>query len=98
MEKVKAEKGYSRPGGGLRGLFHADRGYIPSRATIRYLAKQRDMEIWLAPIAGTRVLVPFRAQGPTPIGEAVMTASHEFVTRRHPDPRLGQRPQGAVLA
>jgi hypothetical protein len=37
------------------------------------------MEVWLAPIAGTRVLVPFRAQGPTPIGEAVMEAT-QFVT------------------
>jgi hypothetical protein len=37
------------------------------------------MEIWLAPIAGTRVLVPFRAQGPTPIGQAVMEAT-QFVT------------------
>ena len=46
-------------------------GYIPSAATIKYLSELRDMEIWLAPIAGTRVLVPIRAQGPTPIGDAV---------------------------
>jgi hypothetical protein len=53
-------------------------GYIPSRAAIKYLAKQRDMEVWLAPITGTRVLVPFRAQGPTPIGQAILEA-YEFV-------------------
>jgi hypothetical protein len=33
------------------------------------------MELWLAPIAGTRVMVPFRAQGPTPIGLAVLEAT-----------------------
>jgi hypothetical protein len=54
-------------------------GYIPSRAAIKYLAKQRDMEVWLAPITGTRVLVPFRAQGPTAIGQAVLEAL-EFVS------------------
>jgi hypothetical protein len=53
-------------------------GYIPSRAAIRYLARQRDMEVWLAPIAGTRVLVPYRAQGPTPIGLAMLQAV-EFI-------------------
>jgi hypothetical protein len=36
------------------------------------------MEVWLAPIAGTRVLIPYRAQGPTPIGQAVLEAS-EFI-------------------
>jgi hypothetical protein len=36
------------------------------------------MEVWLAPIAGTRVLVPYRAQGPTPIGLAMLQAV-EFI-------------------
>jgi hypothetical protein len=44
------------------------------------------MEVWLAPIAGTRVVVPFRAQGPTPIGEAVMEAT-QFVTQATPTTR-----------
>ena len=44
----------------------------------------RDIEVWLAPIAGTRVLVPFRAQGPTPIGPAVLEAT-QFVSARPAD-------------
>ena len=44
-----------------------------------YLAEQRDLEVWFAPIAGTRVLVPYRAQGPTPVGQAILAAS-EFVS------------------
>jgi hypothetical protein len=58
-------------------------GYIPTRAAIKYLSEQRDMEIWLVPIAGTRVLVPFRAEGPTPIGRAILQAT-EFVTTATP--------------
>ena len=83
MDTVKAEKGYSGPAVVCAVNFKPIGGYIPSRATIRYIAKQRDMEIWLAPVAGTRVLVPFRAQGPTPIGEAVMQAT-QFVSAAAP--------------
>ncbi len=79
MDNVKAEKGYGGPVLVCSVTFKPVAGYIGSRATIRYLSKIRDMEIWLAPIAGTRVLVPFRAQGPTPIGEAVMEAT-QFMT------------------
>lgn len=79
MDNVKADKGYSGPVLVCSVYFKPISGYIGSRATIRYLSRIRDMEIWLAPIAGTRVLVPFRAQGPTPIGEAVMQAT-QFVT------------------
>jgi len=83
METVKAEKGYAGPAVVCSVYFSPISGYIPSRATIRYLAKERDMEVWLAPVAGTRVLVPFRAQGPTPIGEVVMEAT-QFVTAATP--------------
>lgn len=79
MDKVKATKGYAGPVVVCSAYFIPVAGYIPSRAAIKYLAKQRDMEVWLAPIAGTRVLVPFRAQGPTPIGHAVLEA-YEFVS------------------
>jgi hypothetical protein len=79
VEKVKAGKGYAGPVVVCAVYFSPVAGYIPSRSSIKYLSKQRDMEVWLAPIAGTRVLVPYRAQGPTPIGEAVLEA-FEFVS------------------
>jgi hypothetical protein len=79
MDKVKSSKGYTGPVVVCATYFSPVAGYIPSRATIKYLAKLRDMEVWLAPIAGTRVLVPYRVQGPTPIGQAVVEAS-EFVS------------------
>jgi hypothetical protein len=79
MERVKAAKGYSGPVVVCAAYFTPVAGFVPSRAAIRYLAKQREMEVWLAPVAGTRVLVPYRAQGPTPLGQAVVEAA-EFVS------------------
>jgi Protein of unknown function (DUF3108) len=83
MDHVKAEKGYAGPVVVCAVYFLPIAGYIPSRAAIRYVSKLRDMEVWLAPIAGTRVLVPFRAQGPTPIGHVVLEAT-QFVSTRIP--------------
>ena len=58
-------------------------GFIPSRASVKYLTSQRDMEVWLAPIAGTRVMVPYRISIPTPVGVGVMEAT-QFVTSVQP--------------
>ena len=79
METVKAEKGYAGKVLVCAVRFSPIAGYVPERSAIKYIAKQRDIEVWLAPIEGTRVLVPFRAQSPTPIGEAVLKAT-QFVS------------------
>ena len=68
MEQVKAEKGYQGPVVVCAVTFVPLAGYIPSRAVLKYLVEQREMETWLAPIAGTRLLVPFRMSIPTPLG------------------------------
>jgi hypothetical protein len=79
MDHVKAEKGYAGPVVVCSVNFSPIAGFNPSRYAIKYIAELRDMEVWLAPIAGTRVLVPFRAQAPTPVGTAVMEAT-QFVS------------------
>ena len=83
MEQVKADKGYAGPVVVCAVYFTPIAGYVPSRMAIRYIAKQRDIEVWLAPIAGTRVLVPYRAEGPTPIGPVVFEAT-QFVSLATP--------------
>ncbi len=83
MDTVKAERGYSGPVVVCSVYFTPVAGFDPTRTAIRYIAKLREIEVWLAPIAGTRVLVPFRAQGPTPIGEAVLEAD-QFVSTAAP--------------
>jgi hypothetical protein len=88
MEHVRAEKGYSGPVVVCAVYFTPVAGYIPDRAAIRYLAAQRNIEAWFAPIAGTRILVPFRMMIPTPLGMGVLEAT-QFVTQATP-PRVAK--------
>lgn len=79
METVKAEKGYHGPVVVCAVYFTPIAGYVPDRVSIKYVAAQRNMEIWFAPIAGTRVLAPFRITIPTPLGTGMIEAT-EFVS------------------
>lgn len=83
VEEVKALKGYEGPVMVCAVYFTPISGYIPSSAIIRYLTAIRDAEAWVAPIAGTRVLVPFRFSLPTPVGVGVVQAT-QFVTVAKP--------------
>jgi hypothetical protein len=75
-------------------LYRPVAGHRPERPAIKYLIEQRDMEMWLAPIAGTRVLVPFRFSVPTPFGLGVLQATY-FVAQPHPTQALRQSPVSA---
>jgi hypothetical protein len=83
MDTVKAERGYAGPAVVCSVRFVPLGGYVPGRFSIRFLTEQRDMEIWLAPIAGTRVIVPFRFETPTPLGHGVIEAT-QFVSLAQP--------------
>jgi len=83
LDKVKSEKGYQGTVVVCAVYFTPVAGHVPERSTIKYLAEQRDMELWLAPIAGTRLMVPYRASIPTPIGLGVLQAS-QFVSIPRP--------------
>ena len=83
METVKADRGYQGPSVVCAVYFTPVAGYIPDRPAIKYLIAQRDMEIWFAPLTGTRVLVPFRISIPTPLGLGVLQAT-QFVTVPQP--------------
>ena len=88
METVKAERGYRGPVVVCALYFSPVAGYIPDRPVIKYLAAQRNIEIALAPVAGTRVLVPFWLKVPTPLGPAMLEAT-SFVTVAQP-PRVAK--------
>jgi hypothetical protein len=88
MESVKAEKGYRGPVVVCAIYFTPVAGYIPDRPVIKYLAAQRNIEIAFAPVAGTRILVPFRMKIPTPLGPAVLEAT-QFITMATP-PRVAK--------
>jgi hypothetical protein len=88
METVKAEKGYRGPVVVCAIYFTPVAGYIPDRPIIKYLAAQRQIEIGFAPVAGTRVLVPFWMKIPTPLGPALLEAT-QFITTATP-PRVAK--------
>ena len=88
METVKAEKGYRGPVVVCAFYFTPIAGYIPDRAVIKYLTAQRNIEIAFAPIAGTRILVPFWMKVPTPLGQAMLEAT-QFITVASP-PRVAK--------
>jgi len=83
IEMVKAEKGYQGPAVVCAVYFVPVSGFVPDRPVVKYLIELRDAEVWLAPIAGTRVMVPFRFAIPTPIGKGVLQAT-EFVSAPMP--------------
>ena len=88
MEMVKAERGYHGQALVCAIYFTPVAGYIPDRPIIKYLAAQRNIEIAFVPIAGTRVLVPFKMTIPTPFGPAVLEAT-SFTTSATP-PRVAK--------
>jgi hypothetical protein len=83
MEIVRAQEGYQGPAVVCALYFAPISGYVPDRTAIKYLVALRDAEVWLAPIAGTRVLVPFRFSLPTPLGLGVLQAKR-FVSVAQP--------------
>ena len=88
METVKSEKGYRGPVVVCAIFFTPLAGYIPDRPVIKYLAAARNMEIAFAPIAGTRVLVPYWLKIPPPFGLAMLEAT-QFMTQATP-PRVAK--------
>ena len=50
-------------------------GFNPKRFLVTYLAAQHDIEIWLAPFAGSRLMVPYRVSIPTRMGLGILQAT-----------------------
>lgn len=85
VEQVKAEHGYAGPAVVCGVRIKPIGGHDPGRKAIKYIAEQRNIEVWLVPVAGTRMLVPFRVSSPTPVGPAVV-AARRFVVSPMPIP------------
>lgn len=83
VDQVSSDKGYSGSAAVCGISFVPIAGFNPTRAAIKYLINMRDMELSLVPIAGTRVVVPYRVLVPTPIGPGVLQAT-EFVSVAQP--------------
>lgn len=79
MDNVQTKKGYSGPVVVCSIYFTPVAGHVPDRYAVKYLTKARDAEVWLAPVTGTRVMVPYRLQMETPLGMGIVEAT-QFVS------------------
>jgi hypothetical protein len=82
LEQVSAPGGYRGAAVVCAVSFTPLAGYDPTRSTMKYLQSERGIEIWLAPLAGTRLMVPFRVVVPTPLGLGVLQATRFVWTRQ----------------
>ena len=84
MDQVKADKGYRGPALVCSVKFSPVAGPMPERLAIKYLAKQSDMEVWLAPISGhtlpraVPVLDADAARGGHPAGNRIRRDAAAF--------------------
>jgi hypothetical protein len=78
-EQVRANAGYQGPAVVCALYFSPLAGYDIGRSGVRYLKAERDMEMWLAPISGTRLMTLFRVSVPTPLGLGVLQATRFVV-------------------
>jgi hypothetical protein len=83
IENVHARTGYQGPVAVCGVQFMPLAGFVPERPAIKYLMAQQDMEMWLAPIPGTRIVVPYRISLQTPLGRGVLEAT-QFVAAATP--------------
>jgi hypothetical protein len=82
IDRVQSQ-GYDGPVAVCGIRFSPVAGYVPERYAIKYLIQRQDMELWLAPIAGTRIMAPFKLSIPTPVGVGVLEAT-QFISTAHP--------------
>jgi len=75
MDNVKAAAGYQGAAVVCAMSYRPIAGYRPGAFRVEYLQKNRDMEIWFAPIADTRLVAVVRISIPTTFGTAVLTAT-----------------------
>lgn len=58
-------------------------GHRPNRPGTKFMAENKNIEVWLAPIASARVLLPYRVSVATMIGTTVIEAT-EFSVKAEP--------------
>jgi hypothetical protein len=74
MDKVKTAAGYQGPVVVCAAALRPIAGHRTDSALVKYLSDGRDLELWLAPIAGTSVLGPYRLSVANLIGNLVIEA------------------------
>lgn len=94
VEQVKLPKGYSGPAVVCRAAYTPVAGHRPTRYTVKYMQENKEMFVWLVPVAGTRLLAPFKVSVATMIGTAILEAtSFETAAKENAVPVNVPKPQ-----
>jgi hypothetical protein len=75
MDQAKAGKGYAGPVAVCAVTFAARAGHRAKSALVKFLSEGRDIELWLAPVAGARLLAPYRISVASLFGSLVVEAT-----------------------
>ncbi|GBU19537.1 MULTISPECIES: DUF3108 domain-containing protein [Methylobacterium] len=67
--------GYSGPVLVCNARYQAIAGHRPDRPGVKFMEENRDMSVWLAPVEGTRLLVPMRISVRTTLGTNIIEAT-----------------------
>ena len=94
IDQVTADKGYAGPVVVCSLHYEPIVGHIASNALVKYLSEGREMEIALAPVAGTRLLAPFRLSVVSMLANLVIEANLFEATARSPDASTVADPKG----
>jgi hypothetical protein len=84
MDKVSAGKGYAGPAITCALQYQPIAGHRASTPLVKYLSEGREMEIVLAPIAGARMLAPFRLSVASMLANLVIQADRFEAAARPP--------------
>jgi len=75
IEKAMRTEGYEGPALVCQIRYVPIAGHRADGTTVRPMVENRDMYIWIAPVAGTRVLAPIKAAVTSPLGTFVLEAT-----------------------
>ncbi|SDA16456.1 Protein of unknown function [Methylobacterium sp. UNC378MF] len=67
--------GYAGPVLVCTARYQAVAGHRPDRPGVKFMEENREMSVWLAPVEGTRVLIPLRISVLTTIGTNIIEAT-----------------------
>ena len=67
--------GYAGPVLVCNARYQAIAGHRPDRPGVRFMEENRDMSVWLAPVEGTRLLLPIRISVRTTVGTNIIEAT-----------------------
>ncbi len=81
-ERDAKAKGYEGPVAVCAARYVPISGHSAGRATTKFMAENKDLEVWLAPIEADHVWMPFRVSVRTMIGTTVIEASEFAVAAK----------------